>query len=206
MSWMKHSRRGARPAPPREGENSLVIAISNGDRGWLKTLLESGADPNTPHRGTLPLHLAARRGEFDIVDMLAARGADIDGRDGSGRTALMVAAASGDGLALGALLARGADPNAVDKEGGNSLHHAAGGLHFDVLLKLVIAGGDANALSHAGESPRRLCAEAGQYAVDLLAQAEKERAGKEAESACTLQKPISVLKPPQIRPRHTPKP
>jgi len=201
MSWMKHSRRGTRPRPPRERENGLVIAISNGDRGWLTTLLQSGADANAPHRGTLPLHLAARRGEFDIVDLLIAHGGALDGRDDNGCTALMISAAEGDNVQLSALLTRGADPDAADKKGNTALHHAACGLHFDILWRLVVAGGNADAPNHAGDTVRGLCTAEGRHALDLLEQAEKERRQAEAKSACTLQKCVSVLKPPQIRMR-----
>ncbi|MFN7114932.1 MAG: ankyrin repeat domain-containing protein [Alphaproteobacteria bacterium] len=200
MSWMKHSRRG-RPSPPREPENGIVIAISNGDRGWLAALLQAGADTNAPHRGTLPLHLAARRGEFDIVDMLIARGAKIDGRDDAGRTALMIAAATGSAAEITALIQRGAAIDAADKEGNTAAHHAARALRFDHLARLVQAGADTAAANHAGETPRSLCAAEGGHAVSVLEQAAKDRAKIIAAQNATLQQSITLMPPLRFKPR-----
>jgi len=201
MSWMKHSRRGGRPVPPPERENSLVTAISNGDRGWLATLLRAGADANAPHRGTLPLHLAARRGEFDIVDLLMTHGAKIDGRDDTGRTALMISAGTGEAAEMAALIQRGADVAATDKDGNTAAHHALRALRFDHLVRLVRAGADAAAANHAGETPRSLCAAEGGHALSVLEQAEKDRAKIIAARAATLQQPLTLMPSLTFKPR-----
>lgn len=201
MSWMKHSRRGGRPMPPPEHENGIVTAISNNDRGWLATLLRMGADVNAPHRGTLPLHFAARRGAFDIVDQLMAHGANIDTQRDDGKTALMIAAAEGEGKDIAALLLRGANPDAADKNGDTALHHAVRALRFDHLLRLVRAGGNPDAGNHKGETPRQLCAAEGRHALSLLEQAEKDHARTCAAQKATLQQAVAVLPPLQLKPR-----
>lgn len=197
MSWMRHSRRSGRPVPPPERENSIVMAISNGDRGWLTTLLGAGADANAPHRGTVPLHMAARRGEFDVVDLLMTHGAKIDGCDDAGRTSLMIAACTGEAPEMAALIQRAADVNATDKDGNTAAHHAVCALRFDHLMRLIRAGGNADAANHAGETPRSLCAAEGCHALSLLEQAEKDHAKITAAAAATLQQSITLM--PQLR-------
>ncbi len=72
------------------------------------------------------LHAAASTGDVAAIERLAASGeADLDGRDGHGRTALMVAAHGRHHGAARALIAAGAKLDALDRE------------HYDVL---TIAG------------------------------------------------------------------
>lgn len=197
MSWIRHSRR-TRHAAPAPAQNSLVMAISNNDRAWLRSLLSSGADTNAPHRDTLPLHLASRRGAFDIVDSLIVHGARINERDPAGHTALMLAAQNGEAPEIAALLIRGAASDTTDYDGNTALHHAMQALRFDHLHRLVRAGGNPDKANHAGITPRQLCAAEGQHAVDVLLQAEKEYAALQRDQAARLQNTVTLLRPPRI--------
>ena len=86
------------------------------------------------------LHAAAARGDIAEIKRLVAAEAELDARDGHGRTPLMVAAHRRDREAARALIKAGADVNALDAE------------HYDVLtiasvlndlamVKLVLASG-----------------------------------------------------------------
>jgi ankyrin repeat protein len=76
-------REGAKP-PFREVSNRSPVDA-------VKLLLASGANPNavTP-AGDSALHLAAFDGKLDIVRTLAEGGADLNLKDGAGKTALQV--------------------------------------------------------------------------------------------------------------------
>ena len=62
------------------------------------------------------LHAAAARGDIIEIRRLVRDGADLNGRDGNGRTPLHVSAFQGHGAAAKALIAAGADPHLLDNQ------------------------------------------------------------------------------------------
>jgi ankyrin repeat protein len=81
----------------------------------IEILLDAGADPNTMlAHGETALMLAARTGSVAAIDVLIARGAEVDAREAlRGTTPLMWAAAYANPDAVRALLAHGADFSAT---------------------------------------------------------------------------------------------
>ena len=87
------------------------------------------------------LHAAAATGDTAAIQRLVAAGqADLDGRDGHGRTALMVAAHGRNHGAARALIAAGADVDALDRERYDVLT-IAGVLDDVEMVKLALAAG-----------------------------------------------------------------
>jgi ankyrin repeat protein len=72
------------------------------------------------------LHLAAEAGNKEIVELLIAKGADVNAKDKRGRTPLFGAAALGRKEIAGLLIAKVADVNAKDKVGDTPLDWADG--------------------------------------------------------------------------------
>jgi biopolymer transport protein ExbD len=105
---------------------TLLGAITYGQVGLVKQLLESGADPNTtdPNGNTL-LMLAAGNGHVDLVKLLLAHGADADAAAPLGSTALMFAAFHGHTEVVTVLLDNGADVNATAQLGLTAVRLAA---------------------------------------------------------------------------------
>lgn len=200
MGWT-NSKPRTRPTPPAPSENSLVQAISNRDRGWLNGLLESGANPNTPHRDTLPLHFAARRGEMDVVDLLCRHGANIDARDTHGRTATAQTVIEGESKTIAALLKRGADADVADHDGNTALHHAARLSKFDVMRQLILAGAAHDIRNHAGDTALHIAQRVGGYAADTFNAAAREYTDAKAQKVAQLQRPLKLMQPLNIRPR-----
>ena len=75
------------------GWEALAGLIVGGDTAALKEVLGKGADPNArdPDNGTTALILAAFLGQVDIAKMLLVAGADLNGMNNDGATALSVA-------------------------------------------------------------------------------------------------------------------
>lgn len=161
------------------GWSRLYVAAFAGDVGAVEALLALGADPNDDPP---PLGAACRGsgrpvGESpDIVELLAAAGADIHRRDGAGWTLLHAAAMpyshgegfeSSDGVGLSAMAALiGLDvaPDARGPGGITSLMLVAESGELDAVELLLAAGADPairdddglTALDHARQAADRL--------------------------------------------------
>ncbi len=92
------------------------------------------------------LRQAAEAGDMDALQTLLSGHTDseppsqIDARDSSGRTALMLATLHGRQPAVEALLVAGADPNAADAHGTTPLQAAIAGGQPDIIAALQHAG------------------------------------------------------------------
>ena len=80
--------------------------------------LDRGMDPNVSWDDgisgeLIPLVVATFYGHIDVVRLLLDRGADVDGTDGSGHTALTVAMSNGNLAIAQLLISHGADVNKV---------------------------------------------------------------------------------------------
>lgn len=89
------------------GESALMMAGLKGDLESARKLIERGASVNLP--GWSPLHYAATGPDVRIVELLLAKGAQVDGASPNGTTPLMMAARYGTEASVDLLLARGAD-------------------------------------------------------------------------------------------------
>lgn len=89
------------------GESALMLAAIKGQLEWCEKLLQRGARVNQP--GWAPLHYAATGPNPRIVELLLARGAELEAVSPNGSTALMMAARYGSEESVRLLLARGAD-------------------------------------------------------------------------------------------------
>jgi len=102
-------------------EIPLENAILNSDLKQVKRHLEAGVDPNESVGGNngYPLHYAAH--SANVIQLLVDYGADVNVKDGKGRTPLHIAAVMAYEEALQILIENGADVNAVDNEGNTPL-------------------------------------------------------------------------------------
>jgi ankyrin repeat protein len=140
-------------------EVSLYVAACDGDLSKTKTLLMLGANVNaTDVRGYSALMIAeactTRPGRPELVELLIAKGAEVNLRARDGRNALMYAAKNGDSKAVKALLKKGASVNIADNEGETALMEAVNfSCDEDTIRALVDAGADLKATDHKGHSP-----------------------------------------------------
>jgi len=104
------------------GESALHVVTSSRDLTWLGYLLSKGGDANLPNRqnGDTALHIAARSGWTDGVDLLLDRRAKVDATNRLGETPLIVAVQQRQLPVIRRLLEAGADTNRADNASGRS--------------------------------------------------------------------------------------
>ena len=94
---------------------------------------------------------AAQDGDLPAVKDLLSKGANVNGRDETGKTALLwVAPARDNPEMVKVLLAKGADVNAKDRDGETALMIAASQSNPGILAVLLAAGAEVNAQNKAG--------------------------------------------------------
>jgi ankyrin repeat protein len=97
----------------RYGLRPITLAATNGSERALRALLDAGADPAASAAGEPVVMTAARTGAVDALELLVARGADVNAREAwLGETALMWAAAENHADAVRLLVEAGADVDA----------------------------------------------------------------------------------------------
>ncbi len=99
-------------------DQELISAVYRKDVGLVAEALDRKADPNVRGRSFFPvLYAAVRSGREEVVHVLLAGGADVNGRaDGEGNTALHAAVQRGPAM-LRLLLGAGADVDAPNSDG-----------------------------------------------------------------------------------------
>ncbi len=105
--------------------------------------------------------LTARKGGTAKVNDLLYKGSDVNVKDESGLTALMLVAMDGHSDVVMALLDRGADVNCRDAQGMTALMYAILKSHTHVIRLLLDKGADVNAKRNKGRTPLMMAAEEG---------------------------------------------
>lgn len=107
-----------------------------------------------------PLHLAAAAGNLNVVRLLLAEGAAVNGLDAMGRTPLYLAAGEGHVDVLLELLADGADANVRESERGyGPLHVAVARGHLGAFYELLGGGADETLTDSEGNAPHIIAQE-----------------------------------------------
>ena len=100
----------------RGGRHHIFSAIALGDRDRIRMLVQENPDALDRRMSSFedrqtPLHFAIQRKRYDLIDLLIELGADLEGQDRNGHTALAVAMMRGDQNAIRRLHAAGAKGN-----------------------------------------------------------------------------------------------
>lgn len=121
--------------------DAFYSAIRDNNLGQLQALLKGGANPTVsdPRGGATPLMHAAAVGSVEAMTLLLDNGANVNGTNATGATALMWAATDIEKVRL--LLARGADAKAVSQRGRTALFLAARSEPSAEIAKVLIAAG-----------------------------------------------------------------
>lgn len=144
---------------------SFSIAIERGDVSLARKWLDAGLSPDFEGNpiGT-GLMIGAWEGNIAMMELFAARGADLDKANAFGEQALLHAAWKGRLDAVRWLVERGARLNRQGKEWA-ALHYAVFAGHADIAAYLLERGADVNALSVNGSTPLMMAAREGREAI-----------------------------------------
>jgi ankyrin repeat protein len=177
-------QQGKEAAPGSGGADSgmhhqpatLHEAAAAGDLGAVERALAAGAaddvNSRSPTDGHTPLHVAAWRGDADLLRLLLKSGAHVRARDKHGLMPLHVAAGSGKPSSVLILAqSRGSQKGselmeAGDKDGMTPLHHAAMN-GFATVARLLAADlhADVHARDRYGATPLHIAAKQGRLDV-----------------------------------------
>jgi hypothetical protein len=127
----------AAPAGARAAAADAVAPITAAPVSSSRNLARAA---NSPAERGGSLRGAAAAGDVAAVNALLGTSSDVDARDQSGRTALMLAILNGHAEIVEALLAHGADANAVDATGARPLQMARAGGISEIVDSLLRAG------------------------------------------------------------------
>jgi hypothetical protein len=132
-----------------------------------RTYLEMGAElvaVNWPN--TCPLHVAASKASFGVLELFLARQPELNAIDGEGMTPLQVAVLHGHVAAVKMLLAAGSDVNDIVMVSRvTALHIAVHGGHETIVALLLEQGAEIDAKNVLSESPLCIALRKGKYAI-----------------------------------------
>jgi len=139
--------------PKIKGHLPLLAVAGEGPLNVVEALLEANTDVNQVHSttGHTALHLAARAGRADILELILKKGAEVDPRDKRGRTPLQFAASEGHVKCTILLLDKGADANSKTEAGTTALHWAAVKCSLETIEELLKRQADVNARNNDGK-------------------------------------------------------
>jgi cytohesin len=143
------------------GSPVLCVAIQNGHGDIVEMFLSWGADPNEKDiSGRTSLHLAARKGDPKLIELLLKHGIDVNvcARDLSSSIPLCHA---GSRQAAEILIANGADLSWRDESGGTVLHSLVRRGTIDAAKVIIEHGVDVNAQNNFGSMALHVIAEHG---------------------------------------------
>ena len=118
----------------------LFLAMEEHAIEAMNVLLTNGADPNAELQGMPMLYLAAELGHPDIAETLISHGANVNGTNSNGNSALSQAIYMENHAMAEFLLQRGADPNLQSDYGVTSLEIAVKKANMDLVQLLLTHG------------------------------------------------------------------
>ena len=145
------------------------LSAWNGRLQIFKLLTSLGADLSARvwiDYGSTPLHLAAEKGYYEIVQELINQGVEVDSRNEYAETPLHLSCFEGYYVTSQELINAGANVNVQDDLGYAPLHDACEFNFYDLAEMLLRYGADVNISNHDGLTPLHLAAAEGN--IDIM--------------------------------------
>ncbi|XP_078346985.1 uncharacterized protein LOC144632255 isoform X5 [Oculina patagonica] len=151
----KHKLVTGRGLVQSNSPNSVVPTINQTTIGVNP---DKGETQSTKNEDWKLLKSAIQGGNVTIIEMVLARGLDVNSKDSNGNTPLMIAAFCGKMEAVNYLLDKGADLSLTGQYGRNSLHFASEGGNVTVIETMLSRGLDVNSKDCYGNTPLMIAA------------------------------------------------
>jgi len=139
-----------------DGRPPLFEAVAEGSKEMVQFLLDKGASIAVNLKSGGVLHKCVEWDNADLANLFIQRGADVNARDNSKNTPLILAAAKNKPELVKILLKHGADPNVRNKKDQTALNrlYYKGKSHkiFECLDALVRAGANINEVNENGDT------------------------------------------------------
>lgn len=139
----------------RAGNTALMIAADHGHTAMVDFLLaQRDFQRHATNKGGISaLHLAAGRGQIDLIQKLIDSGLDVNQSNNEGLTPLHYAVQSGNAAAVELLVAHGAEINKVDNKGRTPFFHAVVWSKGNVLPTMTQLGANPDLQDSEGKTP-----------------------------------------------------
>jgi len=137
-----------------DASRSVPLLLAR-DAEMARILLEYGADINRRSGCQLEtaLHRAVIQDNWELVELLISRGADVNAKDSNGETPLHCAAGAARIAMFRLFLQKGADMDIEDFSQRTALHHAAASASAKMVRFLIDKSADPNARDKHGMTP-----------------------------------------------------
>jgi uncharacterized protein len=161
---------------------SLQQAAIDCDIEQLKLHIAKNANLNTPDQfGFTPLMRVIQKPSVEAAKLIIESGkADLNAKDRTGRTPLIVCASSGNKEIIELLLAHEANVKAKDDNDWTALHGAVQFGQLDIIEMLVKKGADVNATAKTGQTPYTMALQQAAGRPEI-AELLKQNGGKEPQ-------------------------
>ncbi|GFS56364.1 hypothetical protein NPIL_568051 [Nephila pilipes] len=155
----------------KNGWTSLHYAAYVGNLEVVKYLMDSWANLHVKDTvcGRKPVHIAAREGHIDVIELFLNRGVKVSDADENSWAPLHYAAWNGHQRVIEFLLSNGVDVDDTNKNGWTPLHCAAGSGNLEIVKFLIERGANINARNNDGKIPLDIARANGQIEIiDIL--------------------------------------
>ena len=140
-------------APFHYLDSSLHLAVRTGQYRATEIVLDHGAAIDNMDWWSTALHQAIELSHLDLINLLLARGADVDARDGLGETPLLLAGRNSREDCIIALLNHGADIHVKGSDGVMVLHSACDRGLLNIVNILLAHNVNADERDERGRTP-----------------------------------------------------
>jgi ankyrin repeat protein len=149
-------------------DQEIIVAAEAGNLEGVTKALEAGANPSAMGPNSGALHCAAFNGHEAVVELLLAKGAEVEIKDTQSYYPLHLSVSRGHVSITEKLIAAGANLEVITSQNGTPLHIAAASNHANALAVLIKEGANLEAKDVNGLTPLAAAASLGNLDVVRL--------------------------------------